>query len=68
MRSSDYAMKQILQYLVFPEGILYNKQNDTVRTSKINSLFYSIPYLATTSKKIKKTTFYKIAFLVVMSG
>jgi len=39
-------MKQTLQYLLFPEGILYNKINDTFRNTKINSLFYSIRYLA----------------------
>ncbi len=28
----------------FPEGIMYNKENGVVRTSKTNSLFSSIPY------------------------
>ena len=52
--SSDYAMKQVLQYLVFPEGILYNKKNDTVRTNKINILFSEIPYLAMVLDENKK--------------
>ena len=47
-------MKQILQYLIFPQGILYNKQNDTVRTNKVNSIFYSIRCLARTSEENKK--------------
>ena len=47
-------MKQTLQYLIFPQGILYNKQNDTVRTHKINSIFYSIRYLARASDENKK--------------
>ena len=52
--SSDYAKKQTLQYLIFPEGILYNKQNDTVRTTKINFLFHSIAYLSGLSAENKK--------------
>ena len=52
--SSDYSMKQVLQYLVFPEGILYNKKNDTVRTNKINILFSEIPYLAMVLDENKK--------------
>jgi site-specific DNA recombinase len=43
--SADFTNKQKLQYLVFPEGILYNKKNHTVRTDKINSLFAAIPHL-----------------------
>ena len=30
----NYVIKQKLQYLLFPEGILYDKENDTVRTPK----------------------------------
>ncbi len=52
--SSDYSMKQVLQYLVFPEGILYNKKNDTVRTLKINTLFNAIRYLSINSDENKK--------------
>jgi len=37
--SSDYYEKQQLQYLVFPEGMLYNKKNDRVRTNRVNTLF-----------------------------
>ena len=44
--SANYTDKQKLQYLVFPEGILYDKENDTVRTPRINSLFLCIPLLA----------------------
>ena len=43
---ADYATKQKLQYLIFPQGIMYNKEKDTVRTSKVNSLFGCIPLLA----------------------
>jgi hypothetical protein len=40
--SSGYYEKQQLQYLVFPEGILYDKKNDTVRTNRVNTLFHEI--------------------------
>ena len=40
--SSDYYEKQQLQYLLFPEGLLYDKKNDTVRTNRINTLFHEI--------------------------
>ena len=39
-------MKQKLQYLIYPDGIMYNKENDSVRTTKVNILFSSIPLLA----------------------
>jgi hypothetical protein len=44
--SSDYDDKQKLQRLIFPEGILYNKKKDPVRTLRVNSLFAPIPQLA----------------------
>ena len=37
--SADYDDKQKLQYLMFPEGLLYNKEKRAVRTPRINSLF-----------------------------
>jgi site-specific DNA recombinase len=43
--SSDYAQKQKLQNLIFPEGIYYNKKNDESRTTKINSVFLEIAQL-----------------------
>ena len=48
----DYYEKQKLQYLVFPEGMLYNKKNDTVRTNRINTLFREIAIL---SKVLEET-------------
>jgi hypothetical protein len=38
-----YEEKQKMQYLIFPDGILYNKENDALRTERINSLFAEIP-------------------------
>ena len=43
--SADFDNKRKLQLLVFPEGIMYSKQKDRVRTNRINSLFQSIPLL-----------------------
>ena len=37
--SSDYARKQLLQFLVFPDGIYYNRKSDECRTRKVNSFF-----------------------------
>ena len=43
---SDFTAKQKLQYLIFPEGILYDKKNNTFRTTRVHSLFAAIPLLA----------------------
>ena len=37
--SSGYQEKQKIQYMLFPEGIRYNKKIGECRTSKINSVF-----------------------------
>lgn len=57
--SGDYAMKQKLQYLLFPEGIMYNKENDTVRTEKVNTLFSAIPLLMGDSGEKKEVNLKK---------
>jgi site-specific DNA recombinase len=43
--SANYNGKQKLQYLVFPDGIVYSKETDAVRTLRVNSLFAEIPLL-----------------------
>jgi site-specific DNA recombinase len=44
---SDLAKKEILQKkLVFPEGIYFNKKNQSVRTTKINEVFSLIARLS----------------------
>ena len=43
--SVDFNDKVKFQYLVYPDGILYHKKFDRVRTLKTNSLFASIPTL-----------------------
>jgi DNA invertase Pin-like site-specific DNA recombinase len=52
--SATFEQKQRLQYLVFPEGINYNKEIGVVRTEKINSLFCSIPILQRVIEENKK--------------
>ena len=37
--SADYLAKQQIQFLVFPDGIRYNKKTDGCRTSRINVVF-----------------------------
>jgi hypothetical protein len=56
--SSDYSNKQRLQYLIYPDGILYNKENNTVRTPRVNSLFTAISclsYISTENKNGQPT-------------
>jgi site-specific DNA recombinase len=43
---SDYAGKQMLQNLVFPEGMYYDRKNDGCRTPKVNGVFHYISTLA----------------------
>ena len=43
---SDYDDKQRLQYLLFPEGIRYNRQKREVRTPRVNTIISAIAYTA----------------------
>lgn len=45
--------KQLLQFLLFPEGIRYSKKTNTCRTTKINSVFSYIAQLARDMGQIK---------------
>lgn len=51
---AGFDNKRRLQNLVFPEGIMYNKENGVVRTLKTNSLFSSIPYWQRVIEENKK--------------
>ena len=57
--SSDFDDKKKLQYLIFPDGILYNKQIDRVQTPKINSLFAAIQTLSTFLGKTRTDRLFK---------
>ena len=43
--SSNFIQKQRLQKLIFSEGIYYNKEKDTTRTTNINTIFSLISSL-----------------------
>lgn len=45
-RRANYSGKQKIQYLLFPEGIRYNREKDDYRTTRINLLFSGIPDIA----------------------
>ncbi len=44
--SADYHQKQQIQFLVFPDGIRYNRKKDESRTERVNSVFSYIAQLA----------------------
>jgi site-specific DNA recombinase len=48
-----YKDKQLLQFLLFPEGIRYSKKNNECRTTKINSVFSYISGLVKDLAQIK---------------
>jgi site-specific DNA recombinase len=50
---SDYAEKQIIQNMLFPEGISYNRKTDECRTLRINSIFAYMAELARVSRNEK---------------
>ena len=52
--TARYENRQKLQRIVFPDGIMYNKQNDQVRTLRVNSLFAAIPLLTSVLEENKK--------------
>ena len=70
-RNSNFGRKQRIQNLLFPEGIHYNKKKDDYRTTKINLLFSSIPYLTGLVERYKNgdlSFFAEIPTLVVPPG
>jgi site-specific DNA recombinase len=40
----DYLLKQQIQSLVFPDGLLYDRKTDECRTKRINNVFLYIAY------------------------
>ena len=52
--SIDYDDKQRLQFLMFPEGLMYNKENNTVRTFRVNNVFSLISSTARVLDENKK--------------
>jgi site-specific DNA recombinase len=54
--NSVVKTKEQLQRLVFPEGLLYDRENNRVRTLKVNSIFSLIAQLSKESFKNAKGT------------
>ena len=52
----DLETKKSVQHLVFPEGIIYDYQNDCYRTERVNSLFAIIPSLSNNFSQNKNGT------------
>jgi site-specific DNA recombinase len=52
--SSNYHNKEKLQYLVFPDGIIYDKEKGNCRTFKTNQVFTAIASLQRVSSKNDK--------------
>ena len=44
--NSNYVQKRKLQFLLFPDGISYDRKNDDYRTTRINLVFDLMAYLA----------------------
>jgi hypothetical protein len=69
--STDYSDKQRLQYLIYPDGILYNKENNTLRTPRVNSLFTAISclyYISAENKNGQPTQIDQNSRWVVLTG
>lgn len=52
--SSTFEGRQKLQFLLFPEGIYYDKKNDQCRTDRVNSIFYTIATITSSYEGNKK--------------
>ncbi|KAA1242443.1 recombinase family protein [Aquimarina sp. RZ0] len=52
--SGDIQTKRALQYMIFPDGILYDFKNDAFRTPRVNLIFDSISLLSHNLEEIKK--------------
>lgn len=48
---ADYNDKQSLQFMIFPDGLMYDKKNDRCRTEKINSAF---SYIASQTRLLEE--------------
>jgi hypothetical protein len=51
--SASGDLKQKNQKLGFPSEIGYDKQNDKVRTNRVNALFSSIPLISKSIEELK---------------
>ncbi|WP_223233409.1 recombinase family protein [Chitinophaga sp. CF418] len=54
--SSDAGAKEKLQKLIFPDGIVYDRKNESFRTPKVNTIFSRIAHLSGNSPENEKGT------------
>ncbi len=54
--NGDYEERQMVQNILFPEGIIYDKENDAYRTSSVNKVIELIAELSTTYNAKKMAT------------
>ncbi len=69
--SANLVKKTQLQYLIFPEGMGYDKSNDKVRTPRVNLLFSVTSMITGVMKDYKKgepVDFDKFSALVTAAG
>ena len=69
--SGNLEEKRRIQKLVFPEGILYNREKDTYRTFRVNTIFKLIPMIADEIRKKENGTnsnFKNLSRFVLSSG
>ena len=52
-RSGDLEEKRSIQKMEFPDGILYDFENDNYRTTRVNSIYKVIPSLSNEKRAIK---------------
>jgi site-specific DNA recombinase len=57
--SADYIGRHKVQYLLFPDGISYNRKNDECRTLRVNEIFRAMASLARVSEKEKPELSYE---------
>ncbi len=50
----NLPLKKTIQHIVFPEGILFDYENDCYRTLRVNSLFMLIPSISKNTSENKK--------------
>ena len=69
--NANIGERTIIQNILFPNGIIYERQNDQVRTNRINALFSPIPELIRGlrgNKKGETISFDNFSYLVTSSG
>jgi site-specific DNA recombinase len=70
-QKAEIGERTILQNIIFPNGIIYDRKNDTVRTNRVNSMFAPIPELLRSlrgNKKGETIEFDDFSFLVTPFG